>query len=236
MNPCFASTMNFSYGDQILVDASEYMKMKEELAMLRMEKAALTDSNQNKDEIILNLTNENKSLKNENKNSKNDYNCLLGQHVGVMLEKNEEVREKEGLKEKLGLIKSQLEEKVVENKKIRKELDIARAQYEEQQQKTNELLTNAEQHFKEQEKNVELLKNAEVELEEKEHLIQLKERELSDEKFWSGRHYKQSFDLSHKLNESKERNKKLFEENISFGKELGRMKKAGCMKRLLKRW
>ena len=57
---------------------------------------------------------------------------------------------------------------------------LNRAQYEEQQQKTNELLTNAEQHFKEQEKNVELLKNAEVELEEKEHLLQLKERELSE--------------------------------------------------------
>ena len=44
--------------------------------MLRMEKAALTDSNQNKDEIILNLTNENK---------KNDKSRLLRQHVGVML-------------------------------------------------------------------------------------------------------------------------------------------------------
>jgi len=124
----------------------------------------------------------------------------------------------------------------VENKKIRKELDIARAQYEEQQKETNELLTNAEQHFKEQEKNVELIKNAEVELEEKEHLLQLKERELSHEKFWSGRHSEQSFDLSLKLDKSKERNKKLFEENINFGKELGRMKKAGCLKRLLKRW
>ena len=57
---------------------------------------------------------------------------------------------------------------------------LNRAQYEEQQQKINELLTNAEQHFKEQEKNVELIKNAEVELEEKEHLLQLKERELSE--------------------------------------------------------
>ena len=93
--------------------------MKEELAMLRMEKAALTDSSQKKDEIILNL-------KNENKNSKNDYNCLLGQHVGVMLEKNKEVREKKVLKEQLDFIKCQLKEKVVENKKIRKELDIAR--------------------------------------------------------------------------------------------------------------
>ena len=87
--------------------------MKEELAMLRMEKAALTDSSQKKDEIILNL-------KNENKNSKNDYNCLLGQHVGVMLEKNKEVREKKVLKEQLDFIKCQLKEKVVENKKIRK--------------------------------------------------------------------------------------------------------------------
>ena len=94
--------------------------------MLRMEKAALTDSNQNKDEIILSLKNENNSLKNENKNSKNDYNCLLGQHVGVMLEKNKEVREKKVLKEQLDFIKCQLKEKVVENKKIRKELDIAR--------------------------------------------------------------------------------------------------------------
>ena len=93
--------------------------MKEELAMLRMEKAALTDSSQKKDEIILNL-------KNENKNSKNDYNCLLGQHVGVMLEKNKEVREKKVLKEQLDFIKCQLKDKVVENKKIRKELDIAR--------------------------------------------------------------------------------------------------------------
>ena len=100
--------------------------MKEELAMLRMEKAALTDSNQNKDEIILNLTNENKSLKNEIKNSKNDYNCLLGQHVGVMLEKNVVVRENKELKEKLDGIKCELEEKLVENKKIKKELDIAR--------------------------------------------------------------------------------------------------------------
>ena len=87
--------------------------MKEELAMLRMEKAALTDSSQKKDEIILNL-------KNENKNSKNDYNCLLGQHVGVMLEKNKEVREKKVLKEQLDFIKCQLKDKVVENKKIRK--------------------------------------------------------------------------------------------------------------------
>ena len=46
--------------------------------MLRMEKAALTDSDQNKDEIIL-------SLINENKNLKNDKCCLLRQHVGVML-------------------------------------------------------------------------------------------------------------------------------------------------------
>ena len=56
---------------------------------------------------------------------------------------------------------------------------LNRAQYEEQQKETNELLTNAEQHFKEQEKNVELIKNVQVELEEKEHLLQLKERELS---------------------------------------------------------
>ena len=46
------------------------------------------------EEIILSLTNENKSLK-------NDYSCLLGQHVGVMLEKNEEVREKK-IKRKVG--------------------------------------------------------------------------------------------------------------------------------------
>ena len=64
--------------------------------------------------------------------------------------------------------------------KIKINFLMKRAQYEEQQQKTNELLTNAEQHFKEQEKNVELLKKAEVELEEKEHLLQLKERELSE--------------------------------------------------------
>ena len=94
------------------------MKMKEELAMLRMEKAALTDSHHKKDEIIL-------SLKNENKNSKNGYNCLLGQHVGVMLEKNVVVRENKELKEKLDRIKCELEEKTVENKNIRKELDIA---------------------------------------------------------------------------------------------------------------
>ena len=35
------------------------------------------------------------------KNSKNDYSCLLGQHVGVMLENNEEVREKK-IKRKVG--------------------------------------------------------------------------------------------------------------------------------------
>ena len=57
---------------------------------------------------------------------------------------------------------------------------LNRALYEEQQRKTSELLTNAEQHSKEQEKNAELIKNAEVELEEKEHLLQLKERELSE--------------------------------------------------------
>ena len=47
--------------------------------------------------------------------SKNDYSCLLGQHVGVMLEKNEEVREKKGLTEKLYVTTCQLEEKVVAN-------------------------------------------------------------------------------------------------------------------------
>ena len=46
------------------------------------------------EEIILSLTNENKNLK-------NDYSCLLGQHVGVMLENNEEVREKK-IKRKVG--------------------------------------------------------------------------------------------------------------------------------------
>ena len=70
------------------------MNMVNELAMLRMEKAALTDSNQNKDEIIL-------SLANENKNLKNDSSCLLRNHLGVMVEKNEVVREKNELKEQL---------------------------------------------------------------------------------------------------------------------------------------
>ena len=63
------------------------------------------------EEIILSLTNDNKNLK-------NDYSCLLGQHVGVMLEKNEEVREKK-LKEKLDEIKCELEKKNTENKKRR---------------------------------------------------------------------------------------------------------------------
>ena len=97
--------------------------MKEELAMLRREKAALTDSNQNKDEIILSLKNENNSLKNENKNSKNDYSCLLGQHVGVMLEKNAVVGENKRLKEQLGVIKCELEEKIAENEKIKGDLE-----------------------------------------------------------------------------------------------------------------
>ena len=71
------------------------------------------------EEIILSLTNENKNLK-------NDYSCLLGQHVGVMLEKNEVVKENKCLKEKLNAIKCQLEEKVVENKKIKGDLKAAK--------------------------------------------------------------------------------------------------------------
>ena len=68
---------------------------------LAAHKARMADE---EEEIILSLTNENKNLK-------NDYSCLLGQHVGVMLEKNEEVREKK-LKEKLDEIKCELEKKI----------------------------------------------------------------------------------------------------------------------------
>jgi len=236
MNQCFASTMNFANGHQILIDVAEYMKMKDELSMLRREKAALTDSNQNKDEIILILKNENNSLKNENKNSKNDYNCLLGQHVGVMLEKNEVVKENKCLKEKLNAIKCQLEGKVVENKKMQGDLETAKAQYEEQQKKTDELIKNEEKLFIEQEKNAEMLKNAQVELEEKKSILELKEKEISDLQFWADLHKKTRRDLSRELRESKNRNKTLFEENISFGKELVRMKSAGYWKRLTKRW
>ena len=57
---------------------------------------------------------------------------------------------------------------------------MIRAQYEEQKKKTDELLTNAEQHVKEQVKNAELIKNAQVELEKKEHLLQLKESEIEE--------------------------------------------------------
>ena len=39
----------------------------------------------------------------------------MGQHVGVMLENNEEVKEKKGLTEKLYMTTCQLEEKVVAN-------------------------------------------------------------------------------------------------------------------------
>ena len=49
-----------------------------------------------------------------------------------------------------------------------------RAQYEEQQNKTNELTKAAEELSKEQENNVEMLKNAKVELEEKESELQRK--------------------------------------------------------------
>ena len=55
-----------------------------------------------------------------------------------------------------------------------------RAQYEEQQKKTDELIKNEEKLTNEQEKNAEMLKNAHVELEEKYSLLQRKEREISE--------------------------------------------------------
>ena len=84
------------------------MKMVDELAMLRREKAALTDSNQNKDEIILNL--------------KNESSCLLTNHIRVMVEKREVVREKKELKEELDVVKCQLEEKILEDEKVKDEV------------------------------------------------------------------------------------------------------------------
>ena len=57
---------------------------------------------------------------------------------------------------------------------------MKRAQYEEQQKKTDELIKNEEKLFIEQEKNAEMLKNAQVELEEKKSLLQRKEREISE--------------------------------------------------------
>ena len=57
------------------------------------------------------------------KNSKNDYSCLLGQHVGVMLEKNVVVRENKCLNKKLDVIKCQLDEKNTENKEIKGDLE-----------------------------------------------------------------------------------------------------------------
>ena len=55
-----------------------------------------------------------------------------------------------------------------------------RAQYEEQQKKTDELIKNEEKHTSELENYVEMLKNAQVELEEKDSLLQRKEREISE--------------------------------------------------------
>ena len=55
-----------------------------------------------------------------------------------------------------------------------------RAQYEEQQKKTDELIKNEEKHTSELENYVEMLKNAHVELEEKDSLLQRKEREISE--------------------------------------------------------
>ena len=89
--------------------------MVDELAMLRREKAALTDSNQNKDEIILNL--------------KNESSCLLRNHIRVMVEKREVVREKNELKEQLEVVKCELEEKVSENEIIKGELENTRFVY-----------------------------------------------------------------------------------------------------------
>ena len=55
-----------------------------------------------------------------------------------------------------------------------------RAQYEEQQKKTDELIKNEEKHTSELENYVEMLKNAQAELEEKDSLLQRKEREISE--------------------------------------------------------
>ena len=91
------------------------MNMVNELAMLRREKAALTDSNQNKDEIILSL--------------KNESSSLLKNHIRVIVEKREVVREKEDLEGQLNVIKDQLKEKVMENEMIKGELENTRFVY-----------------------------------------------------------------------------------------------------------